>query len=218
MAGITTKATLESAVEGWLKRTDLSANYDIWEQIAEEMFKAPVRSPQDAQVTGVRVSMTRATGTLSTSNPYISKPSDFLEPVAFRLTGDEQQQLTWIAPDQITAAFRTGGGRPRLWTVNDVVHFDCLPDSAYAYEFTYQNSATSIVGGATSAANALLTAYPMVYLAAVMHVAHDYNGNVEDADRWLGRYKLAADSANRHFGEGLRTLGSIASYTDYSNP
>ena len=218
MAGISTKATLESAVEGWLKRTDLSANYDIWEQVAEEMFKAPVRSPQDAQVTGVRVSMTRATGTLSTSNPYISKPSDFLEPVAFRLTGSDEKQLTWIAPDQVSAAFRTGGGKPALWTVNDVVHFNVTPDSAYAYEFTYQNSATSIVAGATSAANALLTTYPMVYLASVLHVAYDFTGDTENSDRWLGRYKLFADSANRHFGEGLMSLGSIASYTDYSTP
>lgn len=91
MAGISTKATLESAVEGWLKRTDLSSYYDIWEQAAEEMFKAPVRNPQDAQVTGVRISMTRATGNLSTSNPYISKPTDFLEPIAFRLTDSVEQ-------------------------------------------------------------------------------------------------------------------------------
>lgn len=218
MAGISTKATLESAVEGWLKRTDLSSYYDIWEQAAEEMFKAPVRNPQDAQVTGVRIAMTRATGTLSTSNPYISKPSDFLAPIAFRLTGNDERQLTWVAPDQITAAYRTGGGKPRLWTINDVVHFDVTPDSAYAYEFTYENSATSIVGGITSAANGLLTTYPMVYLAAVMHFASDFNGDDEGANKWLGRYKLAADAANRHFGEGQMSLGSIASYTDYATP
>lgn len=218
MAGISTKATLESAVEGWLKRTDLSANYDIWEQVAEEMFKAPVRSPQDARVTGIRVSVTRATGTLSTSNAYISKPSDFLEPIAFRLTGDDEQQLTWIAPDQVSAAFRTGGGKPKMWGVNDVVLFDVLPDSAYAYEFTYHNSATSIVAGITSAANALLTTYPMVYLAAVLHVAYDFTGDVENSDRWLGRYKLFADSANRAFGEGLITQGSIAAVMDSATP
>lgn len=218
MAGITTKATLESAVEGWLKRTDLSTNYDIWEQVAEEMFKAPVRGPLDAQVTGVRISVTRATGNLSTSNAYISKPSDFLEPIAFRLTGNDEQQLTWVAPDQISGAYRTGGGKPKLWAINDVIQFDVTPDSAYAYEFTYQNAATSIVGGATSAANGLLTTYPMVYLAAVLHVAYDFNGDTENSDRWLGRYKLFADSANRHFGEGQMSLGSIASFTDYSNP
>jgi hypothetical protein len=217
MAGITTKATLETAVEGWLKRTDLSANYDLWEQVAEEMFKAPVRAPADPQVTGVRVAMTRATGTLSTSNAYISKPSDFLEPVGFRLTGNPQP-LTWVAPDQIVQAGQSGIGTPKLWSVQDVVLFDIKPDSAYAYEFTYQNSATSIVGGATSAANALLTTYPMVYLSAVLHVAFDFNGDTENADRWLGRYKLFADSANRAFGEGLVSLGSIASYTDYSTP
>lgn len=218
MAGISTKATLESAVEGWLKRTDLSSNYDIWEQVAEEMFKAPVRSPQDAQVTGVRVSVTRATGNLSTSNAYISKPSDFLEPVSFRLTGNDAGNLTWIAPDQIAAASRTGGGKPRLWSINDVIQFDVTPDSAYAYEFTYQNSATSIVGGSTSAANGLLATYPMVYLSAVLHVAYDFTGDTENSDRWLGRYKLFADSANRNFGEGQMSLGSIASFTDYSTP
>lgn len=216
MPAITTKATLESAVEGFLKRTDLSSYYDVWEQVAEEMMKAPVRSPQDAQVSGVRVTINRATGTLSTSNPYISKPSDFLEPIAFRLTSG--RNLSWVSPDGMSAAKKSGTGEPSLWSVSDVVEFDIQPDSAYAYEFRYYSAATSIVGGATSAANGVLTAYPMVYLSAVLHVAFDFNGDDANAGKWLNRYRLYADSANRHFGEGLIPQGSIAAFSDYSTP
>lgn len=216
MAAISTKATLEAAVEGFLKRTDLTSYYDVWEQIAEEMMRAPPRSPEESKMTGVRVSITRATGTLSTSNPYISKPSDYLEPYSFYLS--DRRQLTWATKDQIRGAFRSGTGEPRLWSVSDVVQFDIQPDSAYPYEFAYYNSATSIVGGATSAANSVLTAYPMVYLSAVLSVAYDFTGDDNNAGKWLGRYRVYADAANRQFGEGLNTLGSIASVSDYSTP
>ena len=216
MAGISTKGTLESAVEGWLKRTDLTAYYDIWEQAAEEMFKAPPRAPQDPQMPGIRASITRASSTLSTSNAYISKPSDFLEPISLRLAGN--RNLTYISKDGMAAASKSGSGMPSLWTVQDVIQFDVLPDSAYTYELAYYSSPATIVAGSASATNALLTTYPMVYLSAVLYIAFDFNGDTESALQWANRYRSFADSANRAFGDGLMSKGSIAAFTDYSNP
>lgn len=216
MAGISTKGALESAVEGWLKRTDLSSFYDIWEQAAEEMFKAPPRAPQDPQMPGVRASITRASGTLSTSNAYISRPSDFLEPISLNLTGN--RNLTYISKDGMAAAAKSGSDMPSLWTVQDVIQFDILPDSAYAYEIAYYSSPATIVAGSSSATNALLTTYPMVYLSAVLYIAFDFTGDNENALGWANRYRSFADSANRAFGEGLISKGSISSFTDYSNP
>ena len=214
---ITTKATLETELANWLHRTDLSGQYEEWEQMAEELFKGEIRRPQDPQITGLRLGVTRGTGTLSTSNAYISKPTGFMNAYSFVLTAD-QIPLIYVAPDVIVEKARTGSGRPRYWTVADVVQLDVLPDSAYAYEFAYYAQPVTLVGAAAGATNTVIDAAPLCYLAACLHFAYDYIADSDNASKWLGRYKVYADNANKAFRSQQYSSGSIAATHEYSTP
>lgn len=214
---ITTKATLETELGNWLHRTDLTGQYEEWEQMAEELFKAPPRRPTDAEVGGIRLSVTRATGSLTAGQAYLSKPSNFMNAYSFTLTADAVP-LKYVAPDNIEFQRRTGTGRPRFWTVADVIQFDVAPDSAYAYQLAYYPAVTTIVGASSSATNTVIDTAPLCYLAACLHFAFDYIGDDENAGKWLGRYRLYADNANGNFRGQQFASGAIAAVTDYSTP
>ena len=131
---------LKTELADWSHRSDLTSYLDTFIDLTEQMFKHEPRSPDDPDIGGVRVTITRATGTLSTSNAYISKPSDYISAYSFDLTGTDGGQLVYKSPDLLPALFREGSGKPRYWTIGDVISFDILPDSAYAYELAYWNS------------------------------------------------------------------------------
>ena len=214
---ITTKATLETEIGNWLHRTDLTGQYEEWEQMAEEGFKAPPRKPTDPEMGGLRINITRATGTLSTSNPYISKPTGFLSGYSFRLTGT-QRSLQYVAPEALSLATQSGTGAPRFWSVADVILLDVIPDSAYAYELAYWTHPVTLVGAASSATNTVIDTYPLCYLAACLHFAFDYIGDAENASKWLGRYKVYANNANAGFDAQRFSSASVASVHGYSSP
>lgn len=214
---ITSKSTLETELANWLHRTDLSGQYEEWEQMAEELFKGEIRRPTDPQISGVRVGVTRATGTLSTSNAYISKPTGFMNGYYLSLTATHTP-LRYVAPDVMPTKMRTGSGQPRYWTVADVILFDVLPDSAYAYELAYYAIPVTLVGAASGDTNTVLTAAPLCYLAACLHFAFDYIADSDNASKWLGRYKIYADNANAAFREQQYSSGAIAATHEYSTP
>ena len=217
MAAITTKGTLETALGNWLHRSTLSSYYEDWEGMAEEVFMGPVRDPEDAQLSGLRTQITRTTGTLSTSNAYISRPSDFLAAQTFRLTGDPLVFVEYVSNEFLNGVRRIDSGMPRYYTVTDVIEFDCVPDSAYAYEMAYfPGVGTSMVGAATGTTNAILTNHANCYLALCLHFAYDFVDDAQNSQKWLNRYKLYAENANSYYRESRMTQGALQSRADVS--
>lgn len=214
---ITTKAELESQLSNWLHRTDLTDQYEEWEQLAEEVFKGPIREPDEPQLSGIRVELNRVTGTLSTSNAYISRPTDFLSAQTLRLTADPMVFLEYVSNEFLNGARRSGTGKPRYYTVTDVIEFDVLPDSAYAYELAYfPDVGTTLVGANTSDTNDILTNHAGCYLALCLHFAFDYIQDTENAKKWLNRYRMYASNANRWFQESRFTQAALQSRPDVS--
>ena len=214
---ITTKATLETEIGNWLHRSDLTGQYEEWEQMAEELFKGEPRNPDDPKVGGLRTSITRTTGSLSTSNAYISLPTGYQSAYSFILTAD-RYRIKYVSPEVLAHLSRTGSGKPIYWSAADVILLDVLPDSAYAYELAYWTYPVTIVGASGSATNTVINNYPLCYLAACLHFAFDYIGDPENSGKWLGRYKIYADNANSAMMANRISSGALEMTHEYSTP
>jgi hypothetical protein len=94
-------------------------------------------------------------GSLSTSNEYLSLPTDFLAPYSLAVIDDGTHYYLLNKEDEfIRAAYpsRTSTGRPKYYAVLDDDSFIVgpTPDEAYTVELHYYYKPTSIVSSSTS--------------------------------------------------------------------
>jgi len=203
---ITTYAELKTALGNWSVRTDLTSFYDDFIDQTESFFDyAPLR-PSEPGIGGIRNAITRATGTLTAAT--LAQPTGFQEPLRFYLTGPNGGLVEYISAEQMKLAFRTGTGKPKFWTVTDVIEFDVDPSSDYAYEFTYLGSVTALSD--TNTSNAILAGYPNVYLSGCMFNLNIFIHDDVKADRWLTQYKSGAHAANKSYQRSRHSQGAIA--------
>lgn len=197
---------LKSAIATWTVRSDLTASMDDFIDLTEAMFRFEPRPPDDPDLGGLRVEITEATGTLTVSQSYISKPDDWITPYRFDLTGDDGGNLVYLSPGSLP--IRTGTGKPKFWTASNVIEFDIPPDSAYPYSVKYYSNPDPLSDSNTS--NVVLASYPNVYLSGCLYYAYDFIGDDSNANKWLSRYKAYAWAASQAFKAQNLTQGSIS--------
>ena len=210
MATITTYTELTTAIGNWAARTDtaFTDQYDTFIDLTEAQLRG---APEDG---GYRGEITRASGSVSTLTLAI--PSDFLEPFRFEFTGDSGGLVEFIGREQMSLATRNGNGKPRFWTVTDVIEFDVTPDTGYPYELSYYANITALTG--TASTNTILTNYPQIYLSGCMFHAHRFLQDPEGAAHWGSQYRLAVKAANREYERRITSRGPIASKIDGKTP
>ena len=199
---------LKSAIASWTVRSNLTDSMDDFIDLAEAMFRFEPRPPDDPDLGGIRVEITEETGTLTASQAYISKPSDLLAPYRFEFTGDDGGTLTYVSPDAMSSAWKTGTGKPKFWTASNVIEFDIAPDSAYPYSLRYYSNPDPLSD--TNTTNDVLTTYPNVYLSGCLYYAFDFIGDDANANKWLARYKAYSWAASQSFKAQNVSRGSIA--------
>ena len=216
-----TYSSLKTALAAWSARTDLEtggaqASYlDDFIDLAEDMHKTPPVAVDSPILGGVRGNITRATGTLTAGTATLSLPSDFLELDRIVLTAD-MTTLRFMDATQLKERATVGSSKPSVFTIADVIEFDCPPDSGYAYELKYwpQFSALS----STQTTNWLLTNFPRCYLTACMYWLSKFNQDDAGEERWGAAYKSAAWSANESYRRGRYSRGPIQTVPDTSTP
>ena len=207
---ISTYTELKTAIGSWSDRADLAATsvFDEFILLTENHFKLAPKRAVDPGIGGIRTNITRATGTLSAGTATLARPSDFLEGYRFILTADSGGLLEYIGPEQLRLKFRTGSGQPRYWTVSDVIEFDVVPDSAYAYQLSYYPSVTGLSG--SNASNWILANYPTVYLSGCMFELCGYTKDANEASNWMTRYKALCEGINKTYERSRYSQGPIA--------
>lgn len=205
---ITTYAELKTALADWSARSDLTSYLDDFIDQTESFFRYPPLKTTEPGIGGIRANITKATGTLSTSVATLAKPSDYLEAFRFDLTDENGGLVEYVGSEEIKLRHRSGSGKPRYWTVNDVVEFDVVPDSAYNYELSYYADFADLDGVDTS--NWVLTNYPNVYLAGCMFNLCRFIHDPQNADMWLTQYKSGCAAINKAYQRSRVSQGPIA--------
>lgn len=193
---IATYSDLQSAVAGWLSRTDLTDRIPDFITLAESRLNRDMR---------LRVMEVEAALTIPDGDRTVALPTGFLEPIAlWAVETYGRRQLRYLASVQMIVL--TAAGEIIDWSITnsdiDVarpVGGDLALVLRYLEGFTLSDA---------SPTNWLLTNHPDVYLFAALTEAAPYLRDSDALAIWSARSQAAIDDVNRHEArsKGLATL------------
>lgn len=173
-------ASLQTAVAGWLGRTDLTTR--ITDCIS--LFEAFANR-------ALRVRQMELTTTLTPVNGSVALPSDYLAWRRLTWTGATRRELEFVHPSYLQAAFpTTPQDIPRYFTIEGA-NIEIRPFNATALEFDYYQKIPALSASTTT--NWLLTAHPDLYLFGTLTEAEMSTVNDERAGSWKSRRDEVVD-------------------------
>ena len=180
---IATYSELQSAVQNWLHRGDLSSRIPEFITLGEEMINNRLRIPEDINTTTLNPSQTVR---------YLALPSGFRSLISFTDDyGDELQQVT--AADLESAAYAANAQRPELFRIADKIWFERIADDSYDYTFSYYKG----LDIETDLTNTVLTKYPSLYLYGSLLSAEPFLDRDQRITVWSQMFDQALAAANR---------------------
>ncbi len=181
---ITTYSELQSAVAGWIKRSDLTSRIPDFIRLAEIRLKS---------VVDLRVLETTADLVTTPSDATIALPSDFKSPIALWIADiNPQEQLGQLLPQSMP--YNTTPNRPQYWCIDDhAIRLQCPADNTYPIKFRYSQLFELSDGNPT---NYVLTDFPDVYLFGALFEAADYMQDDQNAMKWNVKFLDAVQRCN----------------------
>jgi len=167
---ITDYATLQTSVLAWINRTndaDAVSVCPLWVQMAENELRMAMSRMM------VRYGEVRDPA-FSISSEYTNLPDGFIRARLLRLEGNTPRELEYMPPQAIErlTLLTSGADKPKIYTIQgNQLRVIPAPDTTYTATFTYYSLPSLSVSNTT---NWLLTAYPLIYLFAVIAYAYDY--------------------------------------------
>ena len=163
---ITSRSTLETAIDNWLARDDIAS-------ARKQEFIALFEAVANRRL---RVRQMEASSTLTTSSGAVSVPSDYLGWRSMTWAGSSTRQLNFVHPTYLRAAYpTTDTGTPTVFTIEGSTINVRPVDDSTNYTFRYFQSLDAL--DADGAANWLLTNFPDCYLSGCLHEANTFVQN-----------------------------------------
>jgi hypothetical protein len=190
---IGTYAQLQTAVENWLAREDLTDRIPEFITLAEAKFSRELRCMQMERRSTASVN-------LSSDEPeFITLPSNFQTMKGVRLSSvDGKPRLEFKSKTQLDE-YRYGknnkSDRPIYFTVfGDELELCPTPDLAYTIEMVYRTYITALSDANTT--NWLLTLAPDAYLYGALMESAPYIKEDSRIQTWAAGLKYAMDGLN----------------------
>lgn len=182
---ISTYTELQTALENWLHRADLSSRIPEFISLAEARF---YQGSDPIRIIGMHE---RVTGT--TSGGALPLPSDFLETIRLVVTSSgKYYSLEYMAPD-LFSQFEDINGIPRFYTLL-AGEIKTAPNSNVDYILDYYKRLPAL---STTSTNTILTNYPNLYLYGALLEASPYIGNNKEISLWATAYADAVKGINK---------------------
>ena len=192
---ISTYSDLQNAIVVWTKRADLANYYADFITMAEGRIQGEIRSRDMEE---------RSTASLSSTTPYITLPTDFLELRALWLTsGGVARALKYATPAALLQMYpdTSATGEPNWFTIiGTEIRCGQVPDSTYSAELWYYKRLAAL----SSSVPTLFTNNPDLYLSASLVVAFQYIKDEERAAFWDGQYQTVKARVNMTEERGRR--------------
>lgn len=184
---ITTYTELQTAVAGWLHRSDLTARIPEFIALAESEINADMR---------LRLMESDESLTLSAAATTVALPARYSEPIRLDvvIAGQDNRTLTYLTPQQMEIQATTGNAHePDFWTINGAnIQFPSPADQQYSLLFRM----LADFDIATTSTNALLTKYPGIYLYGALIQASKYTADDARISLWRESYESMKAKAN----------------------
>jgi hypothetical protein len=184
---ITTKATLKTAMLGWLTRTSASITATQQDEIVMLAEKDIARE--------LRKKVVRASFTLDLAG-FKALPAACGELRSIRYnTSTKLWPLIRVTPEALANNRRSGTGTPLYYSVVDnTVLLDIVPSSAFVTEIIYFEALVPLVADGDT--NTVLTASPDIYLYACLKEAELFLEHDERNPIWTAKYEKAIAAEN----------------------
>lgn len=202
---ITTYTQLQTAIENFLARSDLTA------QIPDFIALAEARMSRELET---RSQEKRALATLTANNEYLALPTDLREVREVKLLTDPLTVLEYSSPTNLDSTYASQGtGKPQAYSIiGDEIKMRPVPDSAYEAEIVYIGDIDFL--SATNATNNILTRHPDAYLSGALVEAYTYLLDEQRAQIYDTKFSRAIeevrkDEARSHYGTGTLQIQSI---------
>jgi len=162
---ISTYAELQTAVDNWLARTDLSGRSPEFITLAEARMNRELETQAQEK---------RATVTMTEGDTYVSLPTDVRRIRHVKLNTSPTTILKFYVPTANEENWPgTGQGKPKYYSViGNEIYLRPEPDSGYTMEIDYVASIDALSDSNTS--NIILTRHPDVYLHGALCEAFGY--------------------------------------------
>lgn len=186
---ITSYTTLKTAVFDFSGRDDLSGKFGTIIDIAEDNMYNNESQPLRTNDLITTTTLTTVAGTNS-----VALPTGFISGLSVLIiAGGIKRELVNTAP----AALNRNGesGTPGKYSITNAIIFDYVPDGAYDIELTYYARPAAL--DATNNTNAILTAYPSIYLYACLASVADLAGEDQDSERFYQKMMRSIKGAIR---------------------
>ena len=190
---ITTYSELQTAIDNWLARTDLSGRSPEFITMAEARMNRELETRSQEK---------RATSALVVGDPYVTLPTDVRRIRHVRLNTSPRTILDFYSPSAVDTEWAaTGTGKPRMYSVvGEELYLRPAPDSTETLEIDYIASISALTDSNTS--NTILSRHPDVYLHGALAEAFGYLMDAQrqaqhDAlfTRAIGEIKMDEDRA-----------------------
>lgn len=162
---ISTYAELQTAVDNWLARTDLSGRSPEFITLAEARMNRELETQSQEK---------RATVLLTADDTYVTLPTDVRRIRHIRLNTSPKTILQFHSPTASDDNWKsTGSGKPKYYSVvGNEVYLRPVPDAGYTMEINYIGDIPALSG--TNTSNTILTRHPDVYLHGALTEAFGY--------------------------------------------
>lgn len=203
---ITTYTELDTAVDNWLARGDLSSRVPEFIALFEAKFNRDVRVPQQEKVNT----------SFTVDSEYETVPTDFIELRSMHLTTSPKRPLSYMPPDQQINFYNTGTGIPIFVSLTGHTSVDGtmsfrfapVPDGTYTAVLTYYAKLLAL-NGTTQTTNWLLTNHPDIYLYGSLVEASAYIENDPRIMVWKTAYDQAISGLHRSMARARWGAGGL---------
>lgn len=190
-----TYANLKTSITAWTKRADLASYLSDFVTLAEARI-----------FTDLKVKEMEARTEYTPTSRYLATPTGMRTIRRVIAKSNPEVELLFTSPDGIHALYDTSTGTPSHYTVlGSEIEFNRVPN--VAVEIVYFAEPAALSDSATS--NAILSAYPQVYLAASMMEAASFTHDDGMLAKWQALYSAAVQSANSKSSQ-FHTSGPMA--------
>ena len=175
---------LKTNIADWLNRTDLTSVIPTFITLAEARLNRQLRTTNQ---------YTRAT--VSSSDQYLSMPTDFLEMRHIRITSPKERDLVEIAAHAINEYTDTNflaslaDSYPRYYVYGQSLRIIPTPAESITYEMMYYAKVPALSASNTS--NWVSTSHPDAYLYYSLLQAAPYLGEDERIQVWAQQAERA---------------------------
>jgi hypothetical protein len=196
---VTSYSELQTAVENWLARSDLSARVPEFITLTEGQMSRKLWSLENE---------VRATSSTVKGDQFVSMPDDLRYIRAARLQTDPVTTLTPVPHDYGRRYYAAAGNsKPHSYAVfGQSLELFPTPDGSYTIELTYIKGVPALSD--TNTSNLILDRYPDAYLHGALFNAHEYLMDEERAAYHEKRFEralqeISADFERSRYGAGL---------------